>query len=237
MAVHPEKRLEDLADANKMFVMEEDFHFLATTERWAKTIARYEAYKLSRGVLGAIVECGTFRGVSILEFAQYRKIRDNNLSSKIIAFDMFSDDFPDTKYEEDQAQRELWLGTAGGNSISTEQLEKLFAHHGIENYELVEGDIVETVPEFAKKNLGLKISLLHIDCDFVESTYCAMQNFYDKVSKGGVILLDNYGGEGTGGHSYHGDTKGVDDFFKERGVKPEIKTFGFVDRPSYIIKE
>ncbi len=37
--------------------------------------------------------------------------------------------------------------------------------------------------------------------------------FYDRVMKSGVILLDNYAGEGTAGHSYHGDTRGVDGFF------------------------
>ena len=35
------------------------------------------------------------------------------------------------------------------------------------------------------------------------------------MSPGGIILLDNYGGWGTSGCSYFGDTKGTDDFLKE----------------------
>lgn len=147
---------------------------------------------------------------------------------------MFSDEFPNTKFEEDQAQREHWLQTAGGSSIGEDQLESLFKHHGMENIELVSGDICETVPLYVRENPGIKVSLLNIDADFVEPTFCVLEHFYDRVMPGGIILLDNYCGEGTSKISYHGDTKGIDDFFKDKAV--QIKRFAWAARPCYIVK-
>ena len=66
------------------------------------------------------------------------------------------------------------------------------------------------------ENKGLKISLLNIDIDFVEPTYCALENLYPLVMPGGIVLLDNYAGESPEGIALHGDTKGVDDYFKDK---------------------
>ena len=41
---------------------------------------------------------------------------------KLIGFDVFSDEFPTTEFEEDNEQRDHWLGTAGGSSIDVKQL-------------------------------------------------------------------------------------------------------------------
>ena len=39
-------------------------------------------------------------------------------------------------------------------------------------------------------HLNLKICLLNVDIDFVESTHCVLENLYDKVVKGGVIISE-----------------------------------------------
>ena len=85
-----------------------------------------------------------------------------------------------------------------------------------------------------KKNPNLKISLLNVDIDFVETTKCVLENFYSKVSKGGIILFDNYQGVGTGGTYYKGETETINMFLKQK--KKKIMKFPFFNRPSYIIK-
>ena len=222
-------------DIQTMYDAETTFNLTMTKERLAKFIAHYEAMNMVKEIPGNIVECGVFKGTSLVRFAAMRNLIGNDFSSKIIGFDVFSDDFPDTKFEEGKAQREHWIKTAGGSSISVEQLEEVFAHHDINNFELIAGDICETVPLYVKNNPGMKISLLNIDCDFVEPTFCALENFYDKVMSGGIILLDNYSGEGTSGESYHGDTVGTDNFIQ--GKEIEVKRFPWAARPCYIIKK
>ena len=190
-----------------------------------------------KDIPGDIIECGVFKGESIIRFAHFRQILGSNESSKIIAFDNFNSIYPDIKYEEDNEARQFWIDTAGTNSINVNQLSKVFDNHKFTNYKFIEGDILDTVPDFVKKNGGLRISLLNIDCDFVEPTYTSLKYFWPLMSKGGIILLDNYNGTSIDGHSYYGDTKGVDDFLNELQDKPKIYKFPWVCRPCYIIKD
>ena len=87
---------------------------------------------------------------------------------------------------------------------------------------------------FNSLNPNFKISLLNVDIDFVETTKCVLNNFYDKVSKGGIVLFDNYEGIGTGGTFYKGETETINKFLKK--INKKILKFPFFNRPSYIIK-
>jgi len=227
-------KLPEFTEQN-MYDYETNFHLTLEHSRLGKFLAHYEIFKMVQNIPGAIVECGVFKGTSLTRFAMFRELFGNYFSSKIIGFDMFSDEYPDTKFSEDKNQRDHWINTAGASSISIKQLDQIFERMGIKNYELVAGDICKTVPKYVKDHPGFKISLLNIDCDFVEPTYIALENFYERVMKGGIILLDNYSGEGTAGHSLFGDTKATDDFFKDKNVK--IRKFTFASRPCYVIKE
>ena len=74
---------------------------------------------------------------------------------------------------------------------------------------------MQTIPMYIKKNPNLKISLLNVDIDFVETTQCVLDNLYGKVVKGGVIIFDNYEGIGTGGTFYKGETETINKFLKK----------------------
>ncbi len=225
----PEFSVQDAYD------FETYFHLTLKVERLAKFVAHYEAYKMAMTVPGSIVECGVFKGTSFVRFAMFRELLGNYFSAKLIAFDVFSDDYPETQYQEDKAFRDYWIKTAGASSISVEQLEEVLARQSIKNFELVAGDVLTTVPKYVSEHPGLRIALLNVDIDFVEPTYCVLEEFYDLVTPGGIILLDNYAGEDAGGHSLHGDTKGIDDFFK--GKKVQMRKFPFAARPCYIVKD
>ena len=217
----------ELPDFDKQYDYETNFHLTLDVARLGKLAAHYEAYRMAREIPGAIVECGVFKGTSLARFAMLRDLFDNAAAAKIIGFDAFGDDYPDTAHEEDHPQREKWIREAGPSSISKAQLEMVFDRRGIRNFELIAGDIVETLPAYVSAHPELKVSLLNIDIDFVEPTLCALTELYDRVMPGGVILLDNYG-------AFYGDTKGVDTFFE--GKKISIKRFPFAARPCYIVK-
>ena len=112
--------------------------------------------------------------------------------------------------------------------------KKFLKKKKIKNFELISGDVLKTVPKYVQKNPGLKIALLNVDIDFVETTQCVLDNLYSKVVKGGIILFDNYEGTGTGGTFYKGETETINKFLKK--VKKKIIKFPFFNRPSYIIK-
>ena len=218
-----------------MYDYETYFHLSMNNERLAKFLAHYEAYKMSNSVPGDIVECGVFKGTSFVRLAMMRKLMGGDFNTRLIAFDIFSDKYPDTKFKEDKEQRKFWIKTAGASSISVKQLNNILKKKKINNFQLVKEKVLKTIPSFKKKNPGIKISLLNIDIDFVEPTVCVLENFYDNVTKGGIILFDNYAGRGSSGKYLHGDTVGIDNFLKKKNI--QIKKFPFASRPCYLIKK
>ena len=219
-----------LPDFKKMYEYETNFHLTMSGDRMGKALCHYETLKQCINIPGDIVECGVFKGTSLTRFGIMRDLLGTKDSGKIIGFDVFSDIFPNTKYKEDKKIRKEWIKKAGASSISKNQIIKVFKKLGIKNFEIIAGDITKTLPKYVKLKPELKISLLNIDIDFVESTYSSLKYLYPRVSKGGIILLDNYG-------FAHGDTFGVDKYFDEIKIKPKIKKFSFNSRPCFIVKE
>ena len=174
-----------------MFDAETHYNLFMNEERFSKLLIHYEVFKKIKNISGSIIECGVFKGTSFSRFAMLRELIGSTKKNKLVAFDVFSDDFPNTNFQNEKIQRSHWIKTAGGSSISTNQLDKIFKKKKIENYELIKGDVLKTIPRYIKNNPKLKISLLNIDIDFVETTQCVLDNFYDKVVKGGIILFDN----------------------------------------------
>ena len=94
------------------------------------------------------------------------------------------------------------------------------------NVEIIKGDILQTLDNYLSDNPHLKISLLLIDVDLYEPSKVILEKLYSKVSKGGIIVLDDYG-------AFAGTNKAVDDFFKN---KVEIKKLPYSNAISYIVK-
>jgi hypothetical protein len=218
-----------------MYDAETSWHLLFTPERQAKALAHWELIKMVDNVPGAIVECGVFKGTSFMRFAMMRKLLGIESAAKLVGFDVFSDEYPSTSHPEDEPQREHWINTAGPSSISVNQLESCLHRGGVSNFELVAGNAEITIPEYVVRNPGFRLSLLHLDIDFYEPTLTALNCFYDLMCVGGVVVVDNYAGEGTAGHQLHGDTQAIDDFFSSRSA--QIRRFPFCGRPVYIVKE
>lgn len=98
----------------------------------------------------------------------------------------------------------------------------------LSNVELVKGNIAETLPEYIKKHGELRISLLHIDTDVYEPCKIGLQLLYDLVVPDGIIVLDDYS-------TIEGETKAVDEFFSDKGVRFHKFSFSH-EKPVYIIK-
>lgn len=216
-----------LPDFNKVFEYENNFYLSCNDQRIGKFIAHYELFKMTKRLQGTIVECGVFKGVSLTRFAHFRKLFGGNHSKKIIGFDIFGK-FPETNFEDDKKKRKKFMDEAGEYSVSKEELTNICINKCIDNYELIEGDICKTVPDYLKNNPQLKISLLNLDTDIYEPCVTILENLWDKIVKGGILMLDDYG-------VFAGETKAVDEFFKDKNIT--IHKFDFSSTPSYIIKQ
>ncbi|MCX5712986.1 MAG: class I SAM-dependent methyltransferase, partial [Candidatus Omnitrophica bacterium] len=180
-------------DLSKQFEYENNFYLTAPVNRISKFVTHLDLFRMVSGIAGDIVECGVFKGVSLSRLIKFRGLLENPLSKKIIAFDTFGE-FPDAQYPLDVKKRDQFIKEAGSKSIGKEQfislLKKLVLY---QNIELVKGNILQTVPEYKLNNPHLKISLLHIDVDLYEATHTCLEELYGLVTRGGIVILDDYG--------------------------------------------
>ena len=154
------------------------------------------------------MECGVFKGASLIRFATFRELTTLPFGKKIIGFDTFGE-FPETEYENDQENRDAYIESAGSESFSVNQLDTVLENKGInQNIELIEGDINDTVPKYINENPELRISLLHVDVDIYEPSKTIMESLFPKVVNNGIVVFDDYGdfdGESTAIEEYIGD--------------------------------
>ena len=216
-----------LPEFNKSFEYENNFYLSCDPSRISKILAQYELYKLAMNIPGAIVECGVFKGASLVRFAMFRDLFGNPYSKKIIGFDVFGK-FPKTKFSQDIEPRKKFVETAGESSISTQQLIKVLRHKGIDKFvELIKGDITKTVPDYLKKHPELRISLLNLDTDVYEPAVTILKYLYPRITNGGILILDDYG-------VFPGETKAIDEYLRNKNV--EIRKFPFARTPCYVVK-
>ena len=75
---------------------------------------------------------------------------------------------------------------------------------------IVRGDVMTTIPTV---NVD-KIALLRLDTDTYETTKFELEQFYDRVSIGGVVIIDDYG-------FTIGCREAVEEFRAGRGIFPQ----------------
>ena len=89
----------------------------------------------------------------------------------------------------------------------------------------------ETIPVYIKENPGLRISLLYCDMDIEKPTFEALNYFYDRVVRGGIIVFDEYA------CNKWSESNAVDAFLKLH-PELELKSITWSRTPTaYIIKK
>jgi hypothetical protein len=206
------------------FQAENEFYLSCGPERIGKLVAQYELFQRVLDVPGEIVECGVFKGASFARWAMFRELFCLPQAKRLIGFDTFAQYFPaDT--ERDVELRANVVRGAGEQGISRTDLFCALIDKGCgRNVELVAGDIRETVPRYVREHPELRISLLNVDVDFAAATETIMEHLYPRLSRGGILILDDYA-------TFEGETRVVDSL----GIGP-VKKFPFAYSPCYVEK-
>ena len=203
--------MKNIPDRNLAFEYENNFYLTSKPARLSKALAHFKMLEMVANIEGDIVEFGVFKGASFCRFASYRKIL-NLESKKLVGFDSFGE-FPLTEFEDDKVFRQKFIDDAGLHSITTESLYSFLEQKMCSNnIELIKGDIVQTSKDYIINNPGQKICLLNLDVDIYEPSKAILENFYEKISTGGILILDDY-------LTFPGETKAIVDFIKDKGVK------------------
>tara|TARA_B000000557_G_C20748891_1_gene432008 strand:+ start:23 stop:679 length:657 start_codon:yes stop_codon:yes gene_type:complete len=215
---------------NKLWNSYNELFLSSDTQRISKIISRYELFKKTINIPGDIVECGVFKGVSFLFWVKCLKIFSPNSSKKVIGFDMFSSFPKKTLNDHEKISAEKYVKSSNFRGSDIKKIkDTAYTILGNNNYSLIKGDITKTAKKYVKKNYGFKISLLHLDLDTYSGTKAALENFFPYLSKGGIVILDEYASRGWG------ETSAVDEYFEKKNYK--INSISFTHSPTAYIKK
>jgi len=211
---------------DKQWHYENGFYLTSHITRLSKLLSQYELYKSILNLPGHIIECGVYKGASLVRFATFREILESKYSRKIVGFDSFGK-FPKQDIAIDNEFIKVFENS-GGPGISVKELKHALEYKSLENIDLIQGDIVEVVPKYISDHPELKIALLHVDVDVYKPTCIILKYFFEKIVKGGLIVFDDYG-------TVVGETRAIDEYFKNRDVLIEKLPISHI--PSYIRKK
>jgi hypothetical protein len=173
----------------------ENFPKYVRRQHLKRFLAMYEIFKLILPVKGSIVECGVFRGFSVMAWAKLSTILEpENLTRRVYGFDSF-DGFPSVTEMDRSTGGDAAAGDFQGSSY--DELQELirvydqdrFLGH-ISKVQLIRGDATKSIPDFVKDNSHLLVSLLFLDMDLYEPTKAALEHFLPRMPKGAVLAFD-----------------------------------------------
>ena len=174
-------------------------------------------YVARRGVPGALVECGVWKGGSVL--AMIRALQDVGVNDRdIYLYDTFSgmtepSELDTTQYGEPASAewerstsegRVPWSWAFGEDAVSLEAVKRLLLATGYpaDRLHFVVGDVEETL----LLDPPPSIAVLRLDTDWYESTRAELLHLYPRLSPGGVLIIDDYG-------HWEGARRSVDEYF------------------------
>ena len=200
-------------------------------ERLRKLLVRYDLFRISLDVPGDIVECGVFKGTGLMLWLKLLHIYCPGSIKQVIGFDVFTS-YAKTSESFEAEQVEEFIRESRFQGVTIDELyEKVDAMRLDRNKcELIAGDIRKTAPKYLATRPGFRISLLNLDLDLEEATSAALEAFWPRVVRGGVVIFDEYS------VSRWTESNAVDRFFAGKSV--ELKTLGWARTPtSYVVKE
>ena len=234
--------IKEFINKNDEWLLSNSFFLMHDIERLRKFLVRSEYFRMVLDIPGDIVELGVMKGVGLAQFLKLREIFIPGTNKKVVGFDLFSkSNFNITNEDLKNLENHYIECNIDKNTgINTNEISYFFDNMKLTNnrmvedvgvYELVEGDIMKTIPEYLKKNPGFRISFLYLDMDVEEPTLFALEQLYDRLVRGGIIVFDEYAVEEWG------ESNAVDNFLKKH-KELEIKTLTWARTPTaYIIKK
>lgn len=198
---------------------------------------------IARGIPGDVVELGTYRGgtAAVLAAALLRASAGRSLW----LFDSFQG-LPETtandegewhggrRWHADPKKAARRRGGAGLGRLIASDIDRASAmdvHAALAavGYDPVRAHVIPGwFQETLARRASAPIALLHLDADWYESTKLGLETFYDQISPGGYVVLDDYG-------TWIGCARATDEFRARRGIRAPLHAWG--DEQVYWEKE
>ena len=187
-------------------------------------------YVVDEQLPGDFVECGVWRGGSIMAMAH--ALRERGITDREIwLYDTFAGMTDPTAKDVEAgtgvtAEEMLATTSVGdGNNVwcvagrSDVEANVRGTGYPFERFHFVEGDVAVTL----SSSVPEQISLLRLDTDWYESTRIGLEVLYPRLVSGGVCILDDYG-------HWQGARQAVDEYFAVLGRRPYMHPIDYSGR-------
>lgn len=162
----------------------------------AKTLYINELYQKILPVPGVIMEFGVWWGANLCLFESLRAVHEPyNHTRKVIGFDTFTG-YPAIG-DEDGHSEVAQVGTYTTGDNYDEYLSHLLDYHQRENvtghikkYEIVKGDVTETIDRYLADHPETIIALAYFDLQLYEPTKKCLEAIRPHLTRGSVVALD-----------------------------------------------
>jgi hypothetical protein len=184
-------------------------------------------YLVRTGITGGIVECGVWRGGSMMAVAR-TLLQLGQTHYDLYLFDTFEGMTPPGREDSDYAGRHasVLLAAAGRQEhiwgySSLDETAKAVHSVGYprDRIHLIRGRVEDTIPGQAPP----VISLLRLDTDWYESTLHELIHLFPRLAVGGVIIVDDYG-------HWKGSREATDQYLRECNVRLLLTRIDYTGR-------
>lgn len=170
----------------------DNFPLFITRQELARYLVRYELFKKILNIKGSIIECGVYRGASLMLFANLSVVYEPYaFNREIIGFDTFTG-FPSVDKKDG-----VFALSGDLSDVNLDILEesiKLYDKNRpighVPKVKIIKGDAVQTIPKYFAENPSVIVSLLYLDFDLYEPTRVALKIIMPRIVAGGIIVFD-----------------------------------------------
>ncbi len=189
--------------------------YTMTTPPRIYALAQAVEYIAGRAIPGALVECGVWRGGSMMA-AALTLLRLGVTDRDLYLFDTFAGmtepGDEDVKHSGESAADLLARESRDSEQWALAPLELvreavLGVGYPQERIHFVQGPVEETLPANAPE----EIALLRLDTDWYSSTKHELVHLYPRLARGGVLIIDDYA-------YWQGARRAVDEYLAEKDV-------------------
>jgi len=182
-------------------------------------------YVTDSAVAGAIVECGVWKGGSMAAVAR-TLLQMQEVRRELYLFDTFEGMMEPTAKDVDYSGKkasQALLDSPGDrcDDAPLQQVKEVLYGTGYprERMHFVAGKVEYTIPASAPDS----IALLRLDTDWYDSTRHELVHLFPRLSKAGVIIIDDYG-------HWKGSRQACDEYFTENRIPILLNRIDYTGR-------
>ena len=203
-------------------------NFTQTSIERVNVLCEAVRYLTENEIEGDIVECGVWRGGSMMAIA-LMLVQLNEFNRGLHLFDTFEGMPPPSDFDVDlhgvsadmHMQKSIENTGVAWNYVAMSEVKNNLLSTGYPESMtfFVKGMVEDTLADSAPE----KIALLRLDTDWYESTKFELETLVPKVVQGGVVVIDDYG-------HFLGARKAVDEYVRENKLKVLLNRIDYTGR-------